>query len=157
MSLQDEIRGCQRCSLFNTMETSPVPPEWTGSPQVMFIIDVTISMDVDFAQTPLTGATRLRFIQLIEKYFKQWYITPLIKCGPKNLTYSVGDYKICTKWIEDEVKRLNPKFIVGCGSKVEKYFKCNYYTMSPVRITQSQKHELLFEDLLMKIKENLNV
>ena len=138
------------------MGTSPVPPEWTGSPQVMFIVDITISMDVDFAQTPLTGATRLRFIQLIEKYFKQWYITPLIKCGPQNLTYSVGDYKACAVWLNEEVNRLNPKFIVGCGSKVEKYFKCDYYTMSPVRITQSAKHELLFSKILNEIKEKSN-
>lgn len=134
------------------METSPVPPEWVGDPKVMFIIDTTISMTHDFAQTPLIGATRLRFTQLIEKYFNQWYITPLIKCGPKNLTYTVGDYKICTKWIEEEVKRLNPKFIVGCGSKVEKYAKCDYYTMSPARITQSKKHEEIFSEMLLDIK-----
>lgn len=137
------------------METSPIPPEWRGTPRIIFIIDTTISMDHDFAQSPVIGANRVRFIQLIEKYFTDWYITPLIKCKPKNLRYSSKEMKLCTNWIDEEIKRVKPEIIVGCGSKVPLYINCDYETMSPVRIVQSKKHEEIFEGILKQIKESV--
>ena len=150
MSLQEEIRLCKKCQLCTKMETSPVPPEWVGQPKVMFITDTLISMHHDFEQTPLIGINRIRFIQLIEKYFTEWYITPLVKCSPKNSTYTQADYKICTEWITEEIKRVKPKIIVGCG-KVPKYIKCDYETMSAARIIQSKKNEEAFEVILKEI------
>lgn len=138
------------------METSPVPPEWQGSPKVMFVIDSTLNMDHDFQQAPITGATRIRFIQLIENILgDEWYITPLVKCRPLGSTYTVKNLNVCTEWIKEEISRLGPQIIVGCGTRVEKYVKCNYVTMSPTRIVQGRKNELLFEELLIKIKGDL--
>ena len=156
MSLQDEIRSCQRCVLFSKMETSPIPPEWSGTPEVMFVVDTTISMAHDFAQTPTIGATRIRFIHLIEEVFDDWYITPLVKCRPKNSTYLVKDYKECTQWIQYEINKIAPKIIVTCGSNATKYVEGDFFTMSPGRITQSKKHEELFSKTLAEIKEKLN-
>lgn len=138
------------------METTPVPPEWQGSPKVMFIIDSTLNMEHDFQQTPLTGATRIRFIQLIENAIgDEWYITPLVKCRPSGSTYTAKNLNLCTEWIKEEIARLGPKIIIGCGTRVGKYVKCNYETMSPTRIVQGRKNELVFEELLMKVKEDL--
>lgn len=139
------------------METSPIPPEWSGTPEIMFILDTTISSDHDFAQSQLLGATRVRFLHLIENHFKDWYITPLVKCKPRGTSYLVGDYKICTGWITEEIKRVSPKIIIGCGSKVKKYIDCDFETMSPVRITQSKKHEQMFELLLQSAKAELEI
>ena len=138
------------------METSPIPPEWVGDPKVMFIIDTTIPMAHDFAQTVVMGATRIRFIHLIEEHFKDWYITPLVKCKPKNKTYLVKDYQECTKWIQYEITKVAPKIIVTCGSNATKYIGGDFSTMSPVRITQRKKHEEMFTDVLKMMKEKLN-
>lgn len=156
MSLQDKIRACEKCPLFEFMGTSPVPPEWNGVTKIMFITDTLITMEHDYAQTPLFGATRLRFIQLVEKYFDSWYITPLVKCSPKGATHSVKNTKICTDWIDHEIDVVKPKVIIGCGLKMDKYVGCDHYTMSAARITQSSKHEKIFEELLEKIKGQIN-
>lgn len=151
MSLQDDIRACEKCPLSKFMGTSPVPSEWSGVAKVMFITDTLITMDHDYAQTPLFGATRLRFIQLIEKYFNNWYITPLVKCTPKSTIHSIKNTKACVEWINHEIKVVQPKITIACGTKIEKYIKCDYYTMSAARITQSGKHEKIFEELLEKV------
>lgn len=138
------------------MDTSPIPPEWTGDPKVMFIVDTTISMAHDFAQTTVIGATRIRFIHLIEEYFKDWYITPLVKCKPKNKTYLKKDYEECTKWINYEIGKVKPIVIVTCGSNATKYVEGDFFTTSPVRITQSKKHEEMFSKTLLDIKEKID-
>ena len=137
------------------MGTSPVPSEWAGKSEIIFITDTLITMGHDYAQTPLLGATRIRFIQLIEKYFDSWYITPLVKCCPKSTTHSVKNTKTCVSWIDEEVEIVKPKLFIGCGESIKKYVSCDYYTMSAGRITQSIKHEKLFEELLMKVKNEI--
>lgn len=138
------------------METSPVPPEWKGIPNVIFISETALTMTHDFEQTPIHGLIRVRFIQLVEKYIPDWYITALVKCRPASSTYSTKAYNSCTPWISEEVSRVRPKIIVGCGSKVEKYIKCDYITMSPTRIVQSKKNEEIFEGVLKEIQGKLN-
>ena len=156
MSLQDEIRACTRCSLCKNMQTSPVPPEWQGNPKIMFVVDSTISRGHDLCQTPLIGVGRTRFIQLIEKYFEDWYITSLVKCSTKSSVYTKTSINECKKWLDEEKKRLKPEVVVGCGERVRTNALCDYYTSSPTRIVQGAKGEKAFEALLLEIHGKIN-
>jgi len=138
------------------METSPIPPDWQGFPEIMFIIDTTIGAIHDLEQSPVTGVVRTRFIQLIEKQLENWYITPLVKCRPKSTTYSKKTMGDCSYWINEEIKRLGPKIIVGCGHRVEQVVKCNYVCKNPIQITMSGKNEKEFGAILEDIKKELN-
>jgi len=138
------------------METSPIPPEYKESPNIMFIVDTTMNMYNDFEQTPLVKEVRIRFKQIIEKYFSNWYITTLVKCCPENKSYKTSDYKTCVKsCLLDEINIVRPKLKIGCGAKVSKYVECDYYTLSPHRIIQSSKNEKMFENILLEAKNKL--
>ena len=50
------------------METSPVPPDWSGFPEVMFIIDTNLGAINDFDQKPITGVTHTRFMQILTSH-----------------------------------------------------------------------------------------
>lgn len=156
MSLKNEIRDCKRCSLFNLMETSPIPPDWSGYPEVMFIIDTNLGAIHDFDQKPIVGATYTRFMQLISSHLDDWYITPFVKCRPKNITYTKKAMGDCSIWLKEEIKRLDPKIIVACGPRINTYIQCDFLCKTPAQITMGGKNEKEFGAILLQIKEKLN-
>lgn len=133
------------------METSPIPPEWEGIPKVMFIIDSKLTKLHDFEQYPISGVTKTRFITLIEKYLKSYYITPFVKCIPNSQTYSKKNINDCLQWLNYEIGLVDPKYIIGCGSTVNKYIHCDYTIYSPSKIIESAKNEQKFEKILKEI------
>ncbi len=138
------------------METTPIPPNWEGDPKVMFIIDTNLGAIHDFEQSPIVGVVNTRFMQLLKKYLEDWYITPFIKCRPKNTTYTKKNMGDCSAWIKEEVKRLNPSILVACGSRIDTYIQCDFICKTPVQITNNIKNEKEFEGVLSQIKEKLN-
>ena len=133
------------------MEITPIAPEWYGSPKVMFIIDNKLNTLNDLTQYPVIGVTRARFTSLIEKYTKSYYLTLLIKCITKNQTYKAEEIKECIKWIEYEIDIVKPDIIIGCGSSIKKYIKCDYNILSPSKIIENKKNEEKFELILRKV------
>ncbi len=153
MNLQDRIQNCVACPLSKMMNTTPIPPEWRGQPEVMFIVDNTITEEHDIEQRPIAGSKRTRFIQIIESYLDDWYVTALIKCKPVNLTYPIGDIRFCkSTWIDHEIETVKPKIVVGCGTKVSKFVNCNHTTLSVTKIVESKRNEVVFEKILEEIK-----
>ena len=156
MSLQEEIRSCNLCPLHKLMETTPIPPEWSGFPNVMFIIDVNIGPINDFDQSPIVGVVKARFLQLINNHMDDWYITPIVKCRPKNTSYPKKNLVDCSYCLKEEIKRLNPKVLVACGSRVDKIIQCDFICKTPSQITANAKSEKEFESVLKEIKEKIN-
>jgi len=138
------------------METSPIPPEWNGFPEVMFIIDVNIGPHNDFEQSPIISVVRTRFLQLINNHFEDWYLTPFVKCRPKSTTYNKKNMGDCSFWLKEEIKRLNPKVLVACGSRIDKIIQCDYICKTPTQITMSSKNEKEFDCILKEIKEKID-
>lgn len=156
MSLKEEIMACRRCALFQLMETTPIPSNWEGFPKVMFIIDTNIGAMHDLEQSPMTGVVHARFMQLVKKYLGDWYITPFVKCRPKNTTYTKKNMGECSYWLKEEIKRLEPSILVACGSRIDTYIQCDFICKTPVQITNNIKNEKEFEGILAQIKEKLN-
>jgi uracil-DNA glycosylase family 4 len=138
------------------METTPVPSNWEGDPKVMFIIDANLGAIHDFEQSPIVGVVNTRFMQIVKKYLDDWYITPFVKCRPKNTTYTKKNMGDCSYWIKEEIKRLEPSILVACGSRIDTYVQCDYICKTPVQITNNKKNEKEFEGILAQIKEKLN-
>ena len=156
MDLKEEIRNCKLCPLYQLMETSPVPPDWSGFPEVMFIIDTNLGAINDFDQKPITGVTHTRFMQILTSHLNDWYITPFVKCRPKSTTYTKKNMGDCSYWIKEEIKRLDPKVIVACGSRIDKIIQCDFICKTPAQITSNARSEKEFGAILAQIKEKLN-
>lgn len=154
MKLRDTIRACQKCPLYNNMETSPIPPEWRGHPKVAFVIDNMITDQHDLLQETITGVNRTRFLSLIkEAGVEDYYLTNLVKCAPTNKYYRVAHIKTCIEWLVYEFEILKPEIIIGCGPKTT-VIKADFYFKSVGIITSSKKEEQSFVDQLRIAAKN---
>ena len=120
MKLKDLVRNCQKCPLHKNMLTSPVPPEWSGHPDLMIISSKAINDDNDLMQENITGLDRLRFLTLLKlAEFDNYFLTSVVKCKSNN-KYSKEEIATCIEWIYEEYTRLSPKKVILCGKNVNK-------------------------------------
>lgn len=153
MKLRETIRACQKCPLFNNMNTSPVPPEWVGHPKIAFVIDNVITSENDLMQEVIVGVNRTRFIQLIQSTgIDDYYLTNLVKCAVNKPRYSANMIKVCSEWIDYEFNLLKPKVVIACGKNAKKV-RADFYTDGVSRIVSSKKNEQDFLDILRQAND----
>jgi uracil-DNA glycosylase family 4 len=155
MNLKDEIKGCKKCPLYSNMLSSPISPEWVGSPKIMFVITPPVKEENDFFGESIVGLNRIRFLQLLEEAsLSSYFITSLVKCKPIKTTYTKKNIEDCKGWLVEEFNRLNPNHIVFCGktpSSISSLFKKYTETHAINKIVSNRQNEQEFKDLISRI------
>ena len=142
------------------MLVAPTAPEWRLHPDLMIIVNNRLNNDNDMLQENISGINRYRFLELLEKNdFTNWYITSLLKCRSVGYQNPTKKYlNVCSDWILEEQKRLNPKAVLYMGTLpvyIKKKIKIDYTSVGVGKVVESAKNEKAFVELLNKIKGDI--
>jgi DNA polymerase len=116
--------GCQKCDLAKTRRNVVVHKGDTFV-RVMLVGEAP-GADEDATGKPFVGAAG----QMLDRMFKSvdidtadLYITNTIKCRPPNNRPPTDqELDACRPWLEEQIRRANPRFIVAVGNSALKWF-----------------------------------
>lgn len=150
-SLKTRIQSCEHCPLYKNMEVSPIASEWIGKPEIMIVVGTAPKKENDFAQEVITGVDRFLLNSMFAKHNLKYYMTFLTKCIGAT---KVSCIRTCVRnWISEELGLVKPKLIIGMGSNVEKYLKCDYYLPSPSVVFANKANQEKLEGILDEYKK----
>lgn len=144
------IQLCSKCDLCHNMTISPIATEYFGTkPKVLIVNGSTPSELNDISQETISGPERKILVDIFFKLKVEFAVTLLMKCVPKN-RYTKSQYKVCTEWIDKEIKYIQPKLVIGMGANVNKYVKCNYICRAPSLTLNNKKDIQNLTDFISK-------
>lgn len=121
--INDKIENCKLCPLSSFLREDCRPVCGIGGGNIMFITDCPRKEETILGE-PITTKER-HFLEKIISLDKL-YITNLVKCNPINNSQErppkKSEIKTCSKWLEEQIKEINPKVIIGAGKSVCEFF-----------------------------------
>jgi len=120
--LENAIKNCTRCDL-HRFRKNAVPGEGDKGSHVIFIGEAPGSTE-DEAGRPFVGAAGKLLTMTMEKLGisrDKVYITNVVKCRPPgNREPREDEISLCSIYLENQLKFLNPKIIVTLGNIASK-------------------------------------
>jgi len=127
--LEEHIKICQECPLHKKIPEGCTPVAGIGNinAKVMIVVDCVRSEQV-ILDEPL-GLKESNFLKSVIN-INQVYITPLVKCNPKNdknkeRPANKSEINACSLWLGSEIGKIKPKVIIGMGQKTHQHFLDN--------------------------------
>ena len=116
--IQDEVKICQKCDLYITRKNA-VPGKGNQNADIVFIGEAP-GKNEDCSGEPFIGTAgkildnALKDVGLTRN---KVYITNIVKCRPpKNRIPNEVEKTMCSNYLEDELKIINPKIICLLGN-----------------------------------------
>lgn len=173
--LHNDIRKCKKCELYKSRKTA-VPGSGPKNSDVILIGEAP-GADEDIYGKPFCG----RGGKLLDKILlnnnlsrKNFYVTNIVKCRPpNNRKPKKEEIQSCSKYLENEIKLINPKLITLLGRTAienlhkklpisENHGKISYesgkkflITYHPAAILRNPRLTKTFSNDLKKIKSNI--
>lgn len=124
LSLEEEIRSCQRCDLART-RTHAVPGEGNRKAELLFVGEAP-GRDEDLQGRPFVGragALLTKIIKAMNFSREEVYITNVVKCRPPhNRTPTRKEIMSCYPYLLEQIELIKPKVIVALGGVAAKFF-----------------------------------
>ena len=121
--VENEIKKCVKCRLYLS-RTNPVPGEGDVNSTIMFIGEAP-GKNEDIQGRPFVGAAGKILTELINSMGldrKDVYITNVVKCRPPgNRDPRPDEIKICSTYLDRQIKIIRPKIIVTLGRHSTRY------------------------------------
>jgi len=150
-AVEIEVKACRKCELWKHRKNA-VPGEGNLDAAVMFIGEAPGYWE-DVKSRPFVGAAgKLLDERLSGAGFSrdEVYITNVVKCRPpENRDPLPSEIKICTPYLDRQIKIIEPKFIVSLGRHAASYIlpKAGFETGSITKI-----HGRVYEANLLGFK-----
>ena len=117
-TIQEKVKICQKCGLCITRKNA-VPGKGNQNADVVFIGEAP-GKNEDLHGEPFIGTAGKRLDDALEDAgLKRYnvYITNIVKCRPPNNRVPNDTEKsMCSNYLEDEIKIINPKIICLLGN-----------------------------------------
>lgn len=108
---------CEDCPLHKNANTVCMPGVGDSNPEILIVGEAPRNKD-DKTGTPFTGEQGVLLRQeLADSKLKRVFYTNLIKCSPPYGTkIPAAAVKACRKYLDQEIKALNPEWVATLGS-----------------------------------------
>ena len=174
-TIQEKVKICQKCSLCLTRKNA-VPGKGNQNADVVFIGEAP-GKNEDLHGEPFIGTAGKRLDDALENAGlkrNDVYITNIVKCRPPNNRVPNDTEKsMCSNYLEDEIKIINPKIICLLGNTsyhsilggneisknhgkfVSKDDYLYFISFHPAAIIYNQKLEKVFKNDMKKLVDEL--
>lgn len=116
--LNKDCLKCNRCALRNLVATRVVPGEGNPHAQIMFIGEGP-GVNEDKIGRPFVGAAGKFLDVLLESIGlkrEDIFIANMVKCRPpENRDPTEEEKEICSYWLDEQIRIINPKVFVPLG------------------------------------------
>lgn len=116
-------KKCTKCPLHLTSRINCLAGEGTGVNGVMFVAEVPKIHEETYSRVLCgpAGDVFNKLLASIQLKREECYITHLVKCRPTPIGKEEGKVKktnivACTSYLEEEIARIKPKFIIPLGA-----------------------------------------
>lgn len=116
-----EILDCKRCQAVTKLPggCTPIPGDGSDNPIFMFITEKSdlLSSSLGICMMDTDGEFLSKLLKEVGIDESKVYFTTLVKCMEFSKKYASS----CYYWLDIEIARLKPKYIVTFGAKVEEF------------------------------------
>ncbi len=132
----DEMKKCTKCSLHET-RTNVVIGKGNENADILFIGEAP-GKNEDLQGFPFVGGAGKnlnKMLQTISLTLDDIYIANILKCRPpENRDPKPDEIKVCTPWLIQQIKAINPKVICPLGNYATKFIlaQCNPDNMKSI-------------------------
>ena len=121
--IRDEVINCKKCSLYKT-RTYPVIGQGNHQAKIIFIGEAP-GVQEDRTGRPFCGAAGKILDELLELVGikrEEIYICNILKCRPpNNCDPRLEEIRVCTPYLEKQIKVINPEVISTLGNFATSY------------------------------------
>jgi DNA polymerase-1 len=112
--------SCKNCGLH--IHSAPTCIQGCGSKKADIMIINSLAGDLDESEEKaIMDDVLKKHLQDIGIDLKRVYYTNAIKCRtPKGTKVKITEVKRCKKYLDDEIKKVNPKFVLAIGAQATK-------------------------------------
>jgi DNA polymerase len=171
--IRERVIVCTNCDLCKT-RTNAVPGKGSPNAQIMFVGEAPGRTE-DLRGEPFVGAAGKKLDAMLEKngiLRESVYITNVVKCRPPNNRVPTQQERdACNKYLESEIKVINPKVICVLGNTasnsilgqgditknhgqtIKKEGRLYFLTFHPAATIYNQQLRLLMEQDMQTLKK----
>jgi len=115
MTLEQQIKSCQKCELYKTCN-APIPGDGNFNSKILFVWEAP-GADEDKQWKPFVGRSWKLLTSILEEIWlkreKDYYITNIVKCRPpENRDPKKEEIADCSPYLLEQLKEWNFKVIV---------------------------------------------